>query len=291
MPGYHDPRIQDPPPDAVRQDLGRSRRQRTGRRSDPLYRPAPDPRGDHAAGLRRASRGRPQGAPARPHAGRGRPQHPHRGPGPGRRRRGRRGSAPAAEDPGPQRPGQRHRVLPDGRHPQRDRPRGRPRAGPHPAGHDHRLRRQPHLDPRRLRGPGPRHRHLRGRARPGHPDPAPGEGQEHAGPRRRPAGSRRHRERHRPGRDRRDRHGRRHRLRHRIRRRGGPRPVDGRPHDPVQPDHRGRRQGRPGRARRQDLRLHPGQALGAEGRGLGHGAVVLEDASSATRTPISTAPW
>ena len=37
-------------------------------------------------------------------------------------------------------------------------------------GTDDRLRRQPHQHPRRLRGPGLRHRHQRGRARPGHPD-------------------------------------------------------------------------------------------------------------------------
>ena len=56
------------------------------------------------------------------------------------------------------------------------RPRDRPRAGPHPAGHDDRLRRQPHLHPRRLRRAGLRHRHQRGRARPRHPDAAPGAG-------------------------------------------------------------------------------------------------------------------
>ena len=38
-------------------------------------------------------------------------------------------------------------------------------------GTDHRLRRQPHEHPRRLRRPGLRHRHERGRARPGDPDP------------------------------------------------------------------------------------------------------------------------
>ena len=37
-------------------------------------------------------------------------------------------------------------------------------------GHDHRLRRQPHLHPRRLRRAGLRHRHQRGGARAGHPD-------------------------------------------------------------------------------------------------------------------------
>ncbi len=45
-------------------------------------------------------------------------------------------------------------------------------------------------------------------------------------------------------------------------------------------------QGRPGRAGRQDLRLYPGQAFGAEGRGLGHGAVVLEGLRQRRRRPF-----
>ena len=48
-----------------------------------------------------------------------------------------------------------------------------PELGRHPARHDDRLRRQPHLDPRRLRLAGLRDRHLRGRARPRHPVPGP----------------------------------------------------------------------------------------------------------------------
>ena len=50
------------------------------------------------------------------------------------------------------------------------RPRHRPRAGPDAARHDDRLRRQPHLDARRLRRARVRHRHVRGRARPGDAD-------------------------------------------------------------------------------------------------------------------------
>ena len=53
-----------------------------------------------------------------------------------------------------------------------DRPRDRARVGLHPAGHDDRLRRQPHGHPRRGRGPGLRHRHQRSRARAGHADAA-----------------------------------------------------------------------------------------------------------------------
>ena len=67
------------------------------------------------------------------------------------------------------------------------RPRDRPRAGRHAAGHDRGLRRLAHLHPRRLRRAGARHRHQRGRARDGHADPAGQEGQEHAGQGRRQA--------------------------------------------------------------------------------------------------------
>ena len=73
-------------------------------------------------------------------------------------------------------PSSASRLLPDGRPRPGHRARDRPRAGPDPAGHDHRLRRQPHLDPRRVRGAGLRHRHQRGRARARHPDPAPATG-------------------------------------------------------------------------------------------------------------------
>ena len=52
------------------------------------------------------------------------------------------------------------------------RPRHRPGAGLHAAGHDDRLRRQPHGHARRLRRAGLRHRHQRGRARAGHADAA-----------------------------------------------------------------------------------------------------------------------
>ena len=123
---------------------------------------------------------------------------------------------------------------------QRHRPCGRPRAGPHPAGHDHRLRRQPHLDPRRLRGPGPRHRHLARSSTCWPPRPcASSKSKNMRVTLRRRAGPRRRRQGLRPGPDRRDRHGRRHRLRHRIRRRGDPGALDGRAHDALQPDHRG----------------------------------------------------
>ena len=111
-----------------------------------------------------AGRGRSQRADHRPLAAqsRSRERHPDR-------------------DAGREHPRFRHRVLRPLRQAAGHRPHRRPRAGLYPARHDHRLRRQPHLDPRRLRRAGARHRHVRGRARARDPDADPAEGQEHAG--------------------------------------------------------------------------------------------------------------
>ena len=68
-----------------------------------------------------------------------------------------------------------------------DRPRHRPRAGPDPAGHDDRVRRQPHGDPRGVRGARLRDRDERGRDGPRHPDAPPAAAEDLRGPRRRPA--------------------------------------------------------------------------------------------------------
>ena len=81
----------------------------------------------------------------------------------------------------------RHRILQRVRPPPGRRPHHRAGAGLHPAGHDDRLRRQPHLDARRLRRARPRHRHVGGRARAGDADADPVQGQEHARHRRRRA--------------------------------------------------------------------------------------------------------
>ncbi len=59
----------------------------------------------------------------------------------------------------------RGHALPGGRRSAGHRPRDRARAGPHPPGLDHRLRRQPHQHARGLRRAGLRHRHERGRPR------------------------------------------------------------------------------------------------------------------------------
>ena len=81
-----------------------------------------------------------------------------------------------------------------------------PAARPHDAGHHGRLRRQPHQHPRRVRRDGVRHRHERGRARPGDPDAAAQALQDDGDHRRGRAQARRHREGHHPRRHREDRH-------------------------------------------------------------------------------------
>ena len=92
----------------------------------------------------------------------------------------------------------RHRILRRVRPAAGRRPHHRAGAGFHAARHDDRLRRQPHVDPRRLRRAGAWHRHVRGRACAGDPDADPVQGQEHAGPGRRRAAAGRHRQGHHP---------------------------------------------------------------------------------------------
>ena len=71
-----------------------------------------------------------------------------------------------------------------------DRPRHRPGAGPHPARHDDRLRRQPHGDARGVRGARLRDRDERGRDGPRHPDAPPASAEDVRGPGRRAPRSR-----------------------------------------------------------------------------------------------------
>ena len=128
-------------------------------------------------------------------------------------------------------------------------------------GHDDRLRRQPHVDARRVRRARVRRRHVGGRARAGDADAAagrkpktalvrfegalpPGLTAEGRGPRD-----------HRP-----DRRRRRRRARARVRRRGDRALLDGRAHDALQHVDRGRRARRHGRARRHDVRVPRGPA-------------------------------
>jgi 3-isopropylmalate/(R)-2-methylmalate dehydratase large subunit len=73
---------------------------------------------------------------------------------------------------GNQLPRIRHRAAWLGQRAPRHRACDRPGAGRDAAGHDHRLRRQPHGHPWRLRRAGVRHRHHRSRPRAGHAMPA-----------------------------------------------------------------------------------------------------------------------
>ncbi len=130
-----------------------------------------------------------------------------------------------------------------------------PEQGRTHAGHDDRVRRLPHRDPRRVRCARLRHRHERGRARARHPDAPPGAAEVDVGHRRRRTPARRHRQGRDPRDPRRDRHRRRPRPRDRVPRLGDPGAVDGRPDDGLQHVDRSRRQGRADRPGRDDVRL------------------------------------
>ena len=136
------------------------------------------------AGVRHAARARVARALSGPHDRHGRSHRPD--------------ARSAAAVPG--RHGRGHAVgaraqLPRGGHPavrsrQRragDRPRHRAGARAHAAGDDHRLRRQPYLDARRVRRGGVRHRHLAGARRAGVAVPGDGSAEGAAHPRHRPA--------------------------------------------------------------------------------------------------------
>ena len=125
------------------------------------------------------------------------------------------------------------------------------------------LRRQPHRHARRVRRARVRHRHLRGRARPRDAVPAPAEAD--ARSRSGWTGALQ------PGVTAKDlilaiiaqdRRRRRHRPRHGVHRPGGPRPLDGGPHDPLQHGDRGRRPRRPRRARRRHVPVARREARG-----------------------------
>ena len=209
-------------------------------------------------------------------ARRRRPQHPDDRP--QRRHRG-SGEPRAGRGTGQERARVRHRILRRVRQAAGRRAHHRAGAGLHAAGHDDRLRRQPHLDPRRVRRARAWHRHVRGRACARDPDPDPVQGQEHARQGRRRASAGRHRQGHHPRHHRRDRHGGRHRPCDRILRLGDRVPLDGRPDDGLQHVDRGRGARRHDRARREDLRLSQGPAEVAEGRPVGSGAASLGHAA------------
>ena len=181
------------------------------------------------------------------------------------------------------------RLAPDGRPRPGHRARHRPAARPDPAGHDDRLRRQPHLHPRRLRCAGVRHRHQRGRARAGHPDAAAVPAEADGGHRRRRAaagrlGEGRHPRRHRP-----DRHRRRPGPRHRVPRQRHREAVDGGPDDDLQHVDRGRRQGRADRPRPDHVRLPAGPPARARRAPTGTPPSSTGGRCAPTTTPSSTA--
>ena len=240
-----------------REGLGRSRRlPRSGRRTRPhLHRPPPRPRGDESAGVRRTPTRRAPRAPPRSHDRHRGPQHADVG----HRQADRRTDlAHADRDPAEERGGVRHPPPQPRRRRSGHRPRRRTAARPHAAGHDRRLRRLAHLDPRRVRGARLRHRHLRGRARPRDADAQPQAVQDDVDHRRRPAAAGLDGQGHHPRDHREDRHRRRSGLRPRIPRRGDPVTVDGGPDDDLQHVDRGRGQGGHGRPRRDDLRVRQG---------------------------------
>ena len=150
--------------------VGSPRRALRTRRTRPaLHRPASRARGDVAPGVRRPAHQRPHGAPARSH------------------RRHRDHNVPTADidqpiaDPISRRQIEVMRqnaeefgitLYPMGHKDAGHRARDRARARTHAAGHDGGVRRLAHVDPRRVRRAGVRHRHERGRARARHADPA-----------------------------------------------------------------------------------------------------------------------
>ena len=149
----------------------------------------------------------------------------------------------------PERARFRRRIFQRTRQAPGHRSRDRARAGFHPARHDDRVRRQPHLDARRVRRVGPWHRHVGSRARARNPDVDSAQSQELPRHGRWKIARRRDRERHHPVDHRRNRDRGRHRPRDGICRRGDPFAVDGRPHDGLQHGDRRRRSRRPHRAR------------------------------------------
>ena len=184
-PGRINPMAQHVRPYVEREGVGPPRRPpRRGRARPPLHRPPPRPRGHVAAGVRRPAPGRPHRPPARPHRRDDGPQRPDRPSidlprrrpdlGRSRWRCWRRNCAEFGI-----------RLYPMGDAGPGHRARDRARARAHAAGHDDRVRRQPHLHARRVRRAGVRHRHQRGRARARHADAAAGEAGHDGGHRRR----------------------------------------------------------------------------------------------------------
>ena len=150
-----------------------------GRARPLVHRPAPRPRGHLTAGLRRAAAGGPHGAPARTDGRHGGPQRADQGHRQAGRRRDLGEAARRCSTPTP--PSSASRCYPMGNPNQGIVHVIGPEQGWTPAGHDDRLRRQPHLDARRLRRARLRDRHERGRARAGHADAPAGAAEDDGG--------------------------------------------------------------------------------------------------------------
>ena len=130
-----------------------------------VYRRAPDPRSDLAAGVCDAARAWAEGAPAGQDLCHDGPRHPHA-------QHGHLAVAAGCGDAGAHAArelrGVRHHAVGHQRPHPGHRARGRAGDGRHAAGHDHRLRRQPHQHARRLWRAGLWHRHQRSGPRAGH---------------------------------------------------------------------------------------------------------------------------
>ena len=178
------------------------------------------------------------------------------------------GVAAASRDAGRELRPPRYRALRRGTPQAGYRAHHRPGTGIHAAGHDHRLRRQPHFDPRGFGRRGVRRGNFGGRnglRQPVYPaDQTPYDA--HYGRRRAASGRRgqgchplHHLEAHRFG---------RHGLFHRVCRQYDPFAFDGGPHDGLQHEYRVRRSGRHDRPRREDLRVPSGPRTRAAGSRL-----------------------
>ncbi len=83
-----------------------------------------------------------------------------------------------------------------------------------------------------------------------------------------------------------DRYGRRDGQRDRVRRLGHSLPVDGRPHDGLQHEHRGGRACGHDRSRRDDIRVSQGAALCTQGRCMGRSRCRMEQAAHRSRREV-----
>ena len=150
---------------AVPESVGPAHRSPPAERADAaVHRPASHPRSDEPAGVRRAGRARLAGEGARAHVRDRRSHRAHRIAGAAVRRSDGRDDDVGART---ELPRARHSAV---RSVQRDsghRPRHRAGTWPHATRHDDLLRRQPHVDARRVWRHRVRHRHVAGARRAG----------------------------------------------------------------------------------------------------------------------------